>query len=70
MIEDAGLKGFRVGGAFVSEKHAGFLVSDGTATASDMLTLITKVREKVYEKEGVLIECEVKYLSPKGEEKI
>lgn len=70
MIEDAGLKGYRVGGAVVSEKHAGFLVSDGTATASDMVTLISKVREIVYEKEGVLIECEVKYLSDEGEEKI
>ena len=70
MIEDAGLKGFRVGGAFVSEKHAGFLVSDGSATASDMISLISAVREKVYEKEGVIIECEVKYLSPDGEGKI
>ncbi len=70
MIEDAGLKGFRIGGAFVSEKHAGFLVSDGSATASDMIALISAVREKVYEKEGVLIECEVKYLSSEGEEKL
>lgn len=68
MIEDAGLKGFRVGGASVSEKHAGFLINDNNATCLDMLTLIREVRQRVYEKEGVRIECEVKYLSEEGEE--
>lgn len=67
MIEEAGLKGFRVGGAVVSEKHAGFLINDNDATCLDMITLIKAVREKVYEKEGVRIECEVKYLSEEGE---
>ena len=68
MIEEAGLKGFRIGGALVSEKHAGFLVSDGSATSEDMISLIREVRRRVYEKEGVTIECEVKYLSEEGEE--
>jgi UDP-N-acetylmuramate dehydrogenase len=70
MIEEAGLKGFRVGGAAVSEKHAGFIVNDKNATAKDIITLIGLVRERVFEKFGVRIECEVKYLSEKGEEKI
>lgn len=70
MIEEAGLKGLRVGGAVVSEKHAGFIVNDGSATAKDIVSLIGLVRERVYEKHGVRIECEVKYLSEKGEEKL
>lgn len=70
MIEEAGLKGFRIGGASVSEKHAGFLINDKNATSNDMINLIKAVREKVYEKEGVRIECEVKYLSEEGERKI
>ena len=67
MIEEAGLKGFRVGGASVSEKHAGFLINDKDATCLDMISLISQVRKKVFEKEGVRIECEVKYLSEEGE---
>ena len=70
MIEEAGLKGLRVGGASVSEKHAGFIVNDKNATASDIVSLIRLVRERVFEKHGVVIECEVKYLSEKGEEKL
>ncbi len=70
MIEEAGLKGLRVGGASVSEKHAGFIVNDKNATASDIVSLIRLVRERVSEKHGVVIECEVKYLSEKGEEKL
>ncbi len=70
MIEEAGLKGLRIGGASVSEKHAGFIVNDKNATASDIVSLIRLVRERVFEKHGVVIECEVKYLSEKGEEKL
>jgi UDP-N-acetylmuramate dehydrogenase len=70
MIEDAGLKGFRVGGASVSEKHAGFIVNDNRATSSDVIELISAVKEKILSAEGVEIECEVKYLSRNGEKKI
>lgn len=62
MIENAGLKGTRVGGAMVSEKHAGFLINYDCATAEDMKKLIELVRRKVYEKEGVWIECEIREL--------
>ncbi len=59
LIEDAGLKGYRVGGAMISEKHAGFVINAGNATADDIITLIRNVREKVYEKEHVMLEPEV-----------
>lgn len=62
LIEDAGLRGFSYNGARVSEKHCGFIVSDGTATASDILTLMDMVRKKVYEKFGVMLEPEVKII--------
>ncbi|MBQ8666978.1 MAG: UDP-N-acetylenolpyruvoylglucosamine reductase, partial [Lachnospiraceae bacterium] len=59
LIEDAGLKGFSVGGAAVSEKHCGFVVNKGGATASDIIELIKKVRLTVNEKFGVLLVPEV-----------
>ncbi len=60
LIEDAGLKGFSVGGALVSEKHAGFVVNAGGATASDVLALIAEVQCRVEEQFGVRLECEVR----------
>lgn len=62
LIDDCGLKGFAVGGACVSEKHAGFIVNKGTATASDVLNLEKIVRDKVFEKFGIKLEPEVKYV--------
>ena len=46
----------------MSEKHAGFIVNRGGATASDVIALIAHVRDAVYEKKGVLLECEVKII--------
>lgn len=60
LIQDAGLKGFTVGGAQVSEKHSGFVINTGDATAADVLALIEQVREKVKEETGVTMEPEVK----------
>ncbi|MBR1815590.1 MAG: UDP-N-acetylmuramate dehydrogenase [Lachnospiraceae bacterium] len=60
LIEDAGLKGYRVGGAMVSEKHAGFVINYDNATAEDVLRLIDDVRDKVNEKYGVELLPEVK----------
>lgn len=60
LIEDAGLKGLRVGGAEVSPKHAGFIVNVGGATARDVLELIERIREKVYVMSGVTLECEIR----------
>ena len=60
LIEGAGLKGLSVGGAQVSEKHAGFLINRGGATASDFLALMRLVQERVMEKYGVMLEPEVR----------
>ena len=64
LIEDCGLKGLRVGGAEVSQKHAGFLVNRG-GTAADFLALIAHVQKTVFDKHGVCLEPEVRIL---GEE--
>jgi UDP-N-acetylmuramate dehydrogenase len=60
LIEDCGLKGYTVGGAQVSEKHAGFVINKGGATATDVMTLISDVQRIVKEKHGVTLETEVK----------
>lgn len=65
MIEELGLKGHRIGGAQVSEKHAGFIVNAGGATAADVLNLIQYVRERVQERFEVWLETEVRII---GEE--
>ena len=62
LIQDTGLKGFQVGGAQVSEKHAGFVINKSQATASDIHELMRQVSEKVEEKFGVKLEPEVKRL--------
>ena len=62
LIDEAGLKGFNVGGAEVSNKHAGFVVNTGNATAEDVIQLTNIVKEKVYEKFGKKIELEVEIL--------
>lgn len=62
LIMDAGLQGFRVGGAQVSEKHCGFVVNRGGATAADVRELMRQVRERVQERFGVSLEPEVKML--------
>ena len=60
LIDQAGLKGFRVGGAAISTKHAGFAVNLGGATAADMKQLLRQVSDKVYENSGIRIEPEVR----------
>ena len=62
LIEEAGLRGFRIGGACVSEKHCGFLVNDGGATAADVRALIRCVQERVRENSGVSLEPEIRFL--------
>lgn len=62
LIQDAGLKGFSVGGAAVSEKHAGFVVNQGGATAQNVLDLMDEVKKRVYEHSGILLEPEVRIL--------
>lgn len=62
LIDDAGLKGYKIGGAQVSEKHAGFIVNKGNATAQDILDLIDYVIKVVYEKFGKILELEVEVI--------
>lgn len=62
LIMDAGLAGFTVGGAQVSQKHCGFVINKGNATARDILTLIEQVQQRVRQQFGVSLEPEVKYI--------
>ena len=62
LIEEAGLAGYRVGGAEVSGKHCGFVINRDHATASDIMTLCQDVKRKVFECSGVELEMEVKTL--------
>jgi len=62
LIEDCGLKGYRIGGAKVSERHANFIVNLGTATAKDVLALLREVQKKVWDRFGIMLEPEVKFL--------
>ena len=64
MIDAAGLKGERVGGAMVSTKHAGFVINAGGASYEDVVALMREIRRRVYEREGVLLEPEVKLMGP------
>ena len=63
LIEDCGLKGVRVGGAEVSQKHAGFIVNRGGATAKDVRELVELIRERVLREYGVCLECEIRFLT-------
>ena len=62
LIDQAGLKGTRVGGAAVSEKHAGFVVNLGGATAEDVKRLIALVQQRVLETSGIQLEPEIRIL--------
>ena len=62
LIEECGLKGYRIGGAEVSEKHAGFIINRGNATASDVEKLIQHVRNVVNRAYDVNLECEIKFI--------
>ncbi len=62
LIEQSGLKGYSVGGAQVSEKHAGFVINKGGATSKDVVSLIEHCQKTVFENTGVLIEPEVKII--------
>ena len=64
LIDEAGLKGYSVGGAQVSEKHAGFIVNRGDATSHDVYDLMMHVRNTVYRRSGVFLEPEIIILPP------
>ena len=62
LIDDSGLRGYAVGGAAVSEKHAGFIINRGGATAEDVLNLIKYIQATVYEKFSVMLESEIRFI--------
>lgn len=62
LIDQAGLKGYKIGGAEVSTKHAGFIINKGDATAKDVLNLVKYVQDKVYEEFGKKIQLEMEIL--------
>ena len=66
LIQDAGLAGYSVGGAQVSEKHCGFVINRGNATAEDVRELVRQVADRVEQTFGVRLEPEVRYLSQEG----
>ena len=67
LIDQCGLKGLTVGGAQVSEKHAGFVVNRGGATCGDIVKLMAQVRERVFRETGITLEPEVRCLGGEGE---
>ncbi len=69
LIQDAGLRGYQVGGAQVAEKHCGFVINRGNATAADVLQLIRDVQSIVFEKDQVHLETEIKFLGEFAEDK-
>jgi len=62
LIDELGLKGTRVGGAYVSEEHGNFIVNDGTATAQDVLDLIDLIRQRARSQRGIELDTEVEML--------
>ena len=62
LIEECALKGTTVGGAQISQKHAGFIVNRGGATAADVIELIRQIKQTVYNTHGVVLECELRML--------
>ena len=63
LIDQCGLKGFQIGGARVSDKHAGFIVNQGGATFQDVYSLIQEVRRRVWEEKGVELEPEIRIIN-------
>lgn len=65
LIDKAGLKGYRIGGAYVSMKHANFIINDGTATSNDIEDLISVLKDEVLKKFGISMNLEIKILGNK-----
>jgi UDP-N-acetylmuramate dehydrogenase len=64
LIEEAGLKGHRIGGALVSPRHANFIENAGDATSADAIALMAEARRRVHEQFGIELEHEVRFLGP------
>jgi len=63
LIDECGLKGFTIGGAQISPKHAGFIVNIGNATAQNVLDLIEHIKEKVYQQRGIELQEEIRFIN-------
>ena len=66
LIDEAGLRGFRVGNAAISQKHTGFAVNLGGAAAEDVRALLQQVSDRVFEKSGIRLEPEIRILDEEG----
>ena len=62
LIQDCALKGYSIGGAQVSMKHAGFIINTGGATAADIRALTKHIQDVVLAQTGVLLECEIRFI--------
>ncbi|MBQ9080265.1 MAG: UDP-N-acetylmuramate dehydrogenase [Clostridia bacterium] len=62
LIDDCGLKGYSIGGAQISEKHAGFIVNRGGATSADVLSLVSHIKNILFKNYGFEPECEIRYI--------
>lgn len=62
LIDECGLKGLRIGGAMVSMVHANFIINLGTATASDIIELIHRVKDEVKRRSGIELQLEIEYV--------
>ena len=62
MIDECGLKGRSVGGAQVSEKHAGFIINKDNATSKDVKALMEEVKGRVFDRFGITLESEIRYM--------
>ncbi len=66
LLDAAGCRGLRVGGASISEKHANFVVNDGAASTADVVAVMTAARDRVRDRFGITLEPEVQTLGPVG----
>ena len=65
LIDSLGLKGYKIGGAYISKKHANFIISDNGTKSSDIESLIIFVQKKVYEEKKIFLQTEVKFIGSK-----
>ena len=65
LIESLGLKSHRIGGAYISEKHANFIITEKNSKSDDVEDLISHIQKKVFEKMNILLETEVKFIGIK-----
>ena len=65
LIQDCDLKGYSIGGAQISQKHAGFIINTGGATSADISALVQYIQQTVLDRTGVKLECEIRFIAPR-----